>query len=205
MPFAGRVYGDLSAAVDPASGDIYVEGTNGRDLVEFHLPARPGSLWQVTDLTNALPANRVFGTPAIYILPNGDRHILMINEDAELIEYYNVVPGQLSTQNITLSLGNSGSPPSFPKTFAEAGTRLQHAAPTSVVTRVARHHGKHHPAGAKLAAGKPRHRRPAPGLTSSKIAKKQKARPSMGHMYITKIFHVPRKIRLLVTGKRIPI
>ena len=42
----------------------------GRDLVEFHLPA--GGSWQVTNLTNNvlgnpasnLPANRVFGAPA---------------------------------------------------------------------------------------------------------------------------------------------
>jgi hypothetical protein len=178
MPFAGRVYGDLSAAVDPTNGDIYVEGNNGRDLVEFHLAAAPGSRWQVTDLTNALPANKVFGTPAIYILPNGDRHILMINEDAEMIEYYNLVPGQLSTQNITLSLGNSGSPPGFPMTFAAAAAQLQQGAIETVVPKIKHHRAKHHPHGPKIAAHepKPHHPRPAAGLTPINAGEKRLSR-----------------------------
>src|SRR5262249_32338768 len=44
----------------------------------------------------------------------GEVHVLAINEDAEVVEYYRF-PGQdFSTQNITLALGNSGSPPQFP-------------------------------------------------------------------------------------------
>ena len=37
LPFAGRAYGDFSSAIDPTNNDIYVEGTNGRDLIEYHL------------------------------------------------------------------------------------------------------------------------------------------------------------------------
>jgi hypothetical protein len=87
IPFAGRIYSDLGVVLDPTNGDLYVYGTNGRDLVEFSKPA-DGSRWQVTDLTNALPANRVFGAPTAYVTANGDRHILQINEDGEVVEYY---------------------------------------------------------------------------------------------------------------------
>jgi hypothetical protein len=111
QPFAARVYDDVSADVSP-NGDIYVYGTNARDLIEFFKPA--GGNWQATDVTNALPANKVFGAPELYITPNGDRHILQINEEGEVVEYYKLVGQPWSTQNITLSDGNSASPPIFP-------------------------------------------------------------------------------------------
>ena len=40
QPFAGRVYSDLATGVDPTTGDLYVYGTNGRDLVEFRMTHR---------------------------------------------------------------------------------------------------------------------------------------------------------------------
>jgi hypothetical protein len=113
QPFAGRVLPDVSVLAAP-DGTLTVYGTNGRDLVEFRRP--PGGTSQIRDLTNALPANRVFGGPAAYLLPDGEIHVLAINEDAEVIEYYRLSGQDFSTQNITLALGNSGSPPHFPAT-----------------------------------------------------------------------------------------
>ena len=111
-PFAGRVDSGVSAAVDPTDGDLYVYGTDGRDLIEFRKP-RSGP-WQVTDLTG-FAANRVFGAPVAMIEPNGDRHILMVNADAEVVEYAKLAgTTAFSTINITLNLGNSGAPPAFP-------------------------------------------------------------------------------------------
>jgi hypothetical protein len=210
MPWAGRVYGDLSAAVDPTNGDIYVEGTNGRDLVEFRLPSAPNSQWQVTDLTNALPANKVFGTPAIYILPNGDRHILMINEQAELIEYYNLVPGQISTQNITLASGNSGSPPIFPMSFNAAGQTapLPLPVPVASTSHLTHHRGKHHPKGPVIASHHPSSASSSSALSigpvHSKHRKKQPTRRAAISAHLKTRLAFPRRARLVADGARKP-
>jgi hypothetical protein len=111
QPFAGRVLSGLAALKH--SGELVVFGTNSRDLIEFRKP--PGGTWSARNLTNLLPANRVFGAPAAYVLPNGDIHALQVNENAEVIEYYFwTVDGRYHTQNITRARGNSGSPPDFP-------------------------------------------------------------------------------------------
>jgi hypothetical protein len=121
LPFAGRVYPQVSALVDPATHDLYVYGTNGRDLVQFHLTA--GGAWQVDDLTNNVtgnpnvnfPANRVFGAPGAYILPDGSQHVLQIDEQGEVIEYYQLGRGStFNTQNITLGQGQGSAPSSSP-------------------------------------------------------------------------------------------
>jgi hypothetical protein len=162
---------------------------------------------QVNDLTNSLPANKVFGTPAIYILPNGDRHILMINEDAEMVEYYNVVPGQLSTQDITLSLGNSGSPPSFPTTFVAAAEQLEQIGNDPVVQVVPpkkHHRAKHQPQGPKIAAHKPKphHSHPAAALTPIKAGEKRLLRRRTGPPHTSAKHHVTHKIERRAPGKR---
>ena len=109
LPYGGRVYPELSSLVDTATHDVYVYGTNGRDLIRFQLPA--SGKWQVDDLTNNVtgnpntpfPANRVFGAPAAYIAADGSQHILQIDEAANLIEYYQLGRGTpYNTQNITL-------------------------------------------------------------------------------------------------------
>jgi hypothetical protein len=117
QPYAARVYSDVSAAVDPTTGVLFVYGTNGRDLVEFR--RAPTGTWEATNLTNALngpndTANRVFGAPAVVILPNGDRHILLISEDGEVIEYYKLNGLSFATYNITLAQGNDPDTGSFP-------------------------------------------------------------------------------------------
>ncbi len=110
--FAGRVYSGVTPAIAP-NGDLFVYGTTGRELIEFRRPV--GGSWQATNLTEGLPANRVFGAPTAYILPDGARHALQINEDGEVIEYYQLAGGlPFVTQNITLLRGNSASPPVFP-------------------------------------------------------------------------------------------
>ncbi len=116
QPFAARVYSDVSVVNDPATNNLYVFGTNGRDLVEFQRNA--SGAWQASDLTNVYPANRVFGAPSAYITANGELHVLQIDEDGEVVEYYKLA-GQttFSTQNITLSSGNSASPPIYPTTM----------------------------------------------------------------------------------------
>ena len=110
-PYAGRVYSELSAMIDPVTHDLYVFGTNGRDLIEFHRPS--GGSWQVIDLTNNvlgnpavnLPANRVFGAPAAYMVGDGSIHVLQIDEEGEVVEYYQLGRGTtFNTQNITLLL-----------------------------------------------------------------------------------------------------
>lgn len=111
-PFAGRVYSHVSAAVDPTTGLLYVYGTNGRDLVEFRR-ATDGT-WQASNLTNDLfddgtntPANRVFGAPAVLIRPDGERQILLINEDGEVIEYYKLAGLPFGTFNLALGRDNN--------------------------------------------------------------------------------------------------
>jgi len=115
QPFAARVYGGANPVVAP-DGQIFVFGTNGRDLVQFQMTA--GGAWSAANLTNR-PANRVFGNPSAYISPNGDRHVLLINEDGELIEYYQLTGLEFATTNLTLAQGNSTTdrPTTFPNTL----------------------------------------------------------------------------------------
>jgi hypothetical protein len=118
VPYAGRIYSETAPLVDPVTHDLYVYGTNGRDLVEFHRPA--GGSWQVIDLTNNVnggnpdtsTANKIFGAPGAYMLPNGSQHILMIDEEGEVIEYYQLGGrgSVFNTQNITLDQGQATAP-----------------------------------------------------------------------------------------------
>ncbi|WP_442509308.1 Ig-like domain-containing protein [Novipirellula sp. SH528] len=98
QPFTGRVYTYVAPLVED-DGTIRVYGTNGGDLIEFTLP--PSGQWRVANLTNdtngtygadgpgyRVPANAVFGGPAAYIDSNGGRHILQINGEGEVVEYF---------------------------------------------------------------------------------------------------------------------
>lgn len=118
-PFTGRVYTYVAPLVE-ADGTIRVYGTNGGDLVEFTLP--PGGQWRVANLTNdtlatygtdqpsRVPANAVFGGPTAYINNQGGRHVLQINAEGEVIEYFTYGDGlfpndsteadRISSQNI---------------------------------------------------------------------------------------------------------
>jgi hypothetical protein len=61
------------------------------------------------------PANRVFGAPVAYVLADGSKHILQINEDGEVVEYYQLGrTSPFSTQNITLSQLALGTSPNAP-------------------------------------------------------------------------------------------
>lgn len=106
QPFAARVYTNLAVLPNPG-GDFYVYGTNGRDLVEFR---RVGGAWSANNLTNntlagsATESNAIFGAPAGYQTADGDRHILQINADGEVVEYYYwAADNRFHTQNITLA------------------------------------------------------------------------------------------------------
>lgn len=111
QPFAARVYAGSDVSVGP-DGTLFVHGTNGRDLVEFE--RTPAGRWTAANLTNR-PANRVFGNPSGYVLPNGDRHVLMINEDGDVVEYYKLAGLEFATYNITLAQGNTSLvvPPTY--------------------------------------------------------------------------------------------
>ncbi len=98
QPFTGRVYTYVAPLVED-DGTIRVYGTNGGDLIEFTLP--PGGQWRVANLTNdtngtygadgpgyRVPANAVFGGPTAYKDSNGGRHILQINGEGEVVEYF---------------------------------------------------------------------------------------------------------------------
>ena len=115
QPFAARVYGGANPVVT-TDGQIFVYGTNGRDLVEFQRTT--DGKWSAADLTNR-PANRVFGNPSAFLAPNGDRHVLLINEDGEMIEYYKLHGLDFATVNLTLTQGNSTTniPPLYPNTL----------------------------------------------------------------------------------------
>ena len=144
QPFAGRVYSDLAVDIDPTTGVLYVYGTNGRDLVEFR--RSPAGVWEATNLTNHLngpndPANRVFGAPALLILPNGDRHILLINEDTEVVEYYKLAGLPFATYNITLAQGNDPDTASFPNTLIDRPTASPGNQPDSPTSPPTDDHG----------------------------------------------------------------
>ena len=131
--FGGRVYAEIAPLF--VNGELFVYGTNGQDLIEFRRPV--GGVWQAANLSNDLystsganrggpgqppvanktngrfPANFVFGAPGAYVSPDGDRHILQINADGEIIEYYFDTAAnpfaRFHTQNITLRLAPSAS------------------------------------------------------------------------------------------------
>jgi hypothetical protein len=97
---------------------LRVYGTNGGELIEF--TRNPAGQWRVGNLTNdvrstnptttenRVPANAVFGAPAAYITPAGDRHILQINANGEVVEYFTLfgeAGNPLHTQNVNLRRG----------------------------------------------------------------------------------------------------
>ncbi len=111
----GRVLTDVAPVV--VDGTIFVYGTNGKELVEFIKPS--DGPWRVGNLTNdtlstfgentqsRVAANSVFGAPAVYVDTNGGRHVLQINVEGEVVEYFtygNLLPGdeanRIHTQNV---------------------------------------------------------------------------------------------------------
>ena len=117
-PYGGRVYTYVSA-ISQKDGTLRVYGTNGGELIEFTRDA--SRAWRVGNLTNdikstdgvkndsRIPANFVFGAPSVYEDQSGERHILQINADGEVIEYYmlaNETQKRFHTQNINLRIGN---------------------------------------------------------------------------------------------------
>lgn len=122
-PYAGRVYTYVSV-VRETDGSLRVYGTNGGELIEF--TRDPAGQWRVGNLTNdirstnpitpatpgsRIPANAVFGAPAAYITAGGDRHILQINANGEVVEYYTMPgdsSGRIHTQNVNLRRGSAG-------------------------------------------------------------------------------------------------
>ncbi len=124
-PFAGRVYTYVSA-VKQSDGNLRVYGTNGGELIEF--TRNPAGLWRVGNLTNDIrstdgvksntrvPANAVFGAPTVYSNSLGERHILQINADGEMVEYYTLANdpnARFHTQNINLRLGSKSTIPNL--------------------------------------------------------------------------------------------
>lgn len=111
--YAGRVFTDLLVLKDPRDGQLYVYGTNSGDLIMFSRNA--GGLWRASNLTQDIlsgtgdrtPANFVFGAPGGYVLPNGDRSVVQINAEGELIEYFlDQRVGTPTTQNVNRARGN---------------------------------------------------------------------------------------------------
>ena len=118
QPFGGRVYTYVSA-IKQKDGTLRVYGTNGGELIEFTRDA--SGKWRVGNLTNdikstdgvkndsRIPANFVFGAPNVYEDRLNERHVLQINADGEIIEYYmlaNETQKRFHTQNINLRIGN---------------------------------------------------------------------------------------------------
>ena len=98
QPYTGRVYTYVAPLLED-DGTLRVYGTNGGDLIEFTRPV--GGQWRVANLTNdtnatygsdgpgyRVPANAVFGGPTAYKDSNGGRHILQINAEGEVVEYF---------------------------------------------------------------------------------------------------------------------
>ena len=118
QPFGGRVYTYVSAIMQK-DGTLRVYGTNGGELIEF--TRDNAGKWRVGNLTfdikstdgvknnSRIPANFVFGAPSVYEDKSNERHILQINADGEVIEYYtlaNETQKRFHTQNINLRIGN---------------------------------------------------------------------------------------------------
>ena len=121
--FAARVYSGISVLVSDPGDRMFVYGTNGSDLVLFIFDANKpaGQQWTASNLTNdttkgnapaeglsRVPGNNVFGAPGAYITENGDRHILQINAEGEVVEFHFRQEDDLFvTNNINLAAGNS--------------------------------------------------------------------------------------------------
>ncbi len=118
QPFGGRVYTYVSA-IRQKDGTLRVYGTNGGELIEFTRDA--AGKWRVGNLTNnikstdpvandsRIPANFVFGAPSVYEDQLNERHVLQINAEGEIIEYYmlaNDPQKRFHTQNINLRIGS---------------------------------------------------------------------------------------------------
>ncbi len=113
QPYVARVLSELLVLKDPRDGKIYVYGTNSGDLVMFSQTT--GHNWLAANLTQDItsgrsdrtPANFVFGAPGGYSLPNGDRCVMQINADGEIVEYYlDQRVGIPTTQNVNFARGN---------------------------------------------------------------------------------------------------
>lgn len=117
--YGGRVYTYVSA-IKQTDGTLRVYGTNGGELIEFTRDT--SGKWRVGNLTNdisstdgvknssRIPANFVFGAPSVYEDMSKERHILQINADGEIIEYYTLANDpqkRFHTQNVNLRLGDS--------------------------------------------------------------------------------------------------
>ena len=117
QPYGGRVYTDVSAI--KLDGNLRVYGTNGGELIEFTRDS--AGKWRVGNLTNdiastdgkknaaRIPANFVFGAPSVYEDKSKERHLLQINADGEIIEYYTIAnepQKRFHTQNINLRIGD---------------------------------------------------------------------------------------------------
>ena len=115
--YGGRVYTYVSA-IRQTDGALRVYGTNGGELVEFTRDTT--GKWRVGNLTNDInsthgtatgsrtPANFVFGSPSVYHDQLRERHILQINADGEIIEYYTLAndpQSRFHTQNVNLRIG----------------------------------------------------------------------------------------------------
>ncbi len=146
-PFTGRVYTYVAPLVED-DGTIRVYGTNGGELIEFTLP--PSGQWRVANLTNdtngtygddgpgfRVPANAVFGGPTAYMDSNGGRHILQINGEGEVVEYFtygdklfpnSVDADRINSQNVNFFSGKSPT-----KLSAELSERIsKSAAPLNI-------------------------------------------------------------------------
>ena len=115
--YGGRVYTYVSS-IRQTDGTLRVYGTNGGELIEFTRDTT--GKWRVGNLTNDInsthgaatgsrtPANFVFGSPNVYQDQLRERHILQINADGEVVEYYTLAndpQNRFHTQNVNLRLG----------------------------------------------------------------------------------------------------
>ena len=113
--FAARIYSEIAVVHDDSTGNLFIYGTNGGDLVEFNWD---GTNWSAANLTNDMmrstsptgrvrvTANNVFGAPDAYLGLDGARHVMQINADGEVVEYVLHRDGTFATQNINLARGN---------------------------------------------------------------------------------------------------
>ncbi len=118
QPYGGRVYTYLSV-IKESDGNLRVYGTNGGELVEF--TRSPTGAWRVWQSHQQCPQYRGcqhaphssqcrFRCPGAYINSLGERHILQINGDGEIVEYFTLADDptkQIRTQNINLRVGET--------------------------------------------------------------------------------------------------
>lgn len=124
--FAGRIVSGLTAGVTK-DNRLVVYGTNGKDLIQFQQETNGD--WQAANLTNdtvatfgegrggvdqpswdRIPANTVFGAPAMYVDQFGEQHVLQINKEGEVVEYYTMhgeAISRIHTRNVSLVAGNT--------------------------------------------------------------------------------------------------